>query len=84
MNLSVRVGLAFLLLAWALAAAVLSAGGGVDVLLVLLLVGLLGLRELMAREAPERLRARLGVFVFLGVMAFLYVLVQRVRDALNL
>lgn len=84
MRLSLRVTLAFLALCWAFALMLAASGAGVEALAILVLVGAVGLREVMARGAPEGLRARMGVFVFLGALAAIFVVVRRVRDVLNL
>lgn len=84
MRLAVKVGLALVLAASLLAVVVVAAGGGVDVFVTLLLLVLLVLRETPAGQAPEAMRARIGVFVFLGALAFAFVIVQRVRRVLNL
>lgn len=84
MRLSLRVALAFVAGAFATAAGVVAAGGGMASYVVLMLVLLLAVRETLAARAPKDLRARLGLFVFLGVLAFVVVAAQRVRDALRL
>lgn len=84
MRTSVRLGLAFTVAAMALACAVVWGGGALDVFLVLLLIALLVLRELLGAHATAALRTRVGVFVFLGVVAFGYIIVQRVRAILGL
>lgn len=84
MRLAARVALAFVALCWIFAVLLASADAGVEALVILLLLAAVALREVVARGAPEGLRARLGVFVFLGALAAVLVIVRRVRDALNL
>ncbi|MHB8603772.1 MAG: hypothetical protein ACYDCK_00850 [Thermoplasmatota archaeon] len=84
MRTSVRLGLAFVGAAVTLAVMVVTAGGGGDVLVVLLLLALLVSRELASPGARGDLRARTSLFVFAGILAFVAIVVARVRAILNL
>lgn len=82
MRHTVQAGLAFLV--WmGLLGVVLVSGGRLDLYVVLALIGLLVLRELLGAYASERLTSRLSVFIFVGLLAFTYIVVQRVREILN-
>lgn len=75
-------GLAFVV--WVgLLGVVLVTGGRLDLYVVLVLIGLLVLRELLGAYASRRLTSRLSVFIFVGLLAFTYIVVQRVREILN-
>lgn len=79
----VLAGLAFIV--WISALGVLLVqGGGLDLYIVLALIGLLVLRELLSTYATRALAARMAVFIFVGLLAFVYIVVERVRDILNL
>lgn len=83
MRLRVIVGLVFVL--WTALLGVLLAGGngGLDLYVVLLLIGLLVLRELVSAHATRDLTGRMGVFIFAGLVAFAWIVVARVREILN-
>lgn len=82
MRQAVKAGLAFVLWVGLLGVALVSAGR-LDLYVILLLVGVLALRELLGAYASRRLTSRLSVFIFAGLLAFLFVVVLRVREALN-
>lgn len=76
--------LAVLLGSWALVAAavVAATAGGLEVLLILVLVGTLVLRELVARGLSARTRGRVDVLVVGLALLFAVVVVQDVRRIL--
>lgn len=82
MRQAVLAGLAFVVWVGVLGV-VLVTGGRLDLYVVLLLIGLLVLRELLGAYASRRLTSRLSVFIFVGLLAFTYIVVQRVREILN-
>lgn len=82
MRLSIQVTLAFLVLI-GLLGVLLVGPGRLDLLIVLALIGLLVLRELMGSYVDQDLTARLSVFIFIGLMAFAFIVVQRVREILG-
>jgi len=82
-RLAAAAGLAFIGLV-GFAGAALASTGAIDVYVVVVLVGLLVLREALGAHAPASVRERIGVFVFLGVLAFVYIVVARIRAILNL
>ena len=84
MRLAVRAGLVFVVATFVLAALVVAGGGSVEVMAALVLVTLLLLRGVVAARAPEALRVRIGVFVFLAAAAFTLTVVQRIREVLSL
>ncbi len=63
---------------------VLVPGGDIGLLSVLLLIGVLVMRELAGAYASKALRERVDFFVYAGLVAFVAVVVQRVREILNL
>lgn len=82
MRQTVKAGLAFVV--WVgLLGVVLVSGGRLDLYVVLLLIGLLVLRELLGAYASRRLTSRLSAFIFVGLLAFTYIVVQRVREILS-
>lgn len=82
MRASILVTLAFLILAGVLGV-VLAGSGRLDLFIVLLLIGLLVLRELMGGHVSQDLTARLSIFIFVGLLAFAFIVVQRVREILG-
>lgn len=82
MRQTTTIGLAFTL--WtALLGILLVNQARLDLYIVLLLIGLLVLRALLGAYASERLTARLSIFIFLGLLAFTYIVVERVREILH-
>lgn len=63
---------------------VLAPTGRLDLYLVLTLIGLLVARALLGPYVDEALVARLDLFVLAGFAGFVFVVVQRVREILNL
>lgn len=82
MRQTTTIGLAFTL--WtALLGILLVSQARLDLYIVLLLIGLLVLRALLGAYASEHLTARLSIFIFLGLLAFTYIVVERVREILH-
>lgn len=83
MNTNGRLGFTFIVLLAVLSLFTVR-GGNLDVLIVLLLIGLLIAREMVAGGAPKVVTDRLSLFLFLGGIAFVWIVIQRVRDVLQL
>lgn len=82
MRQAVVAGLAFVV--WmALLGVVLVTGGRLDLYIVLGLIGLLVLRELLGAYASRRLTSRISAFIFVGLLAFTYIVIERVREILS-
>lgn len=82
MRQTTTLGLAFTL--WtALLGILLVTQARLDLYIVLLLIGLLVLRALLGAYASQRLTARLSIFIFLGLLAFTFIVIERVREILH-
>lgn len=84
MRLAARVGLALVAVVVLLTSAVALAQGPVEVLAVLLLIGLLVVRELTSALSSRTFRGRYDVFVWSGLALFALILVNRIRAILGL
>jgi hypothetical protein len=71
--------------AWCVAAFVLAylIGPLLETFTVLLLIGLIVVREILDIFTPSRLKERVDVFIFLGLLVFVLIVMRKVLTILN-
>lgn len=84
MRLATRAGLVLVLLTGILLVAVAGAEHPLEILAVLLLLGLLVVRELLSGYSTTDFRGRFDVFIWSGLALFVLIVIRRVRDVLGL
>ena len=61
---------------------VISGDTGLEVFLILILIGMLIIRELIEMFAPSELKVRMNLFIYTGVIIFFVLVIDKVFDAI--
>lgn len=61
---------------------VISVDTGLEVFLILILIGMLIIRELIEMFAPSELKVRMNLFIYTGVIIFFVLAINKVIDAI--
>lgn len=62
---------------------VISFGSGVEIFVILILIGVLIIRELVDMFAPSELKERINFFIYIGLIIFIVIVVNKVMDVLE-
>jgi hypothetical protein len=80
-QLSEKIALA--MIAWVLFSLVLALSSGLEVLLILILIGVLIIRELTDSFTPVRTKDRVDYFIYAFLLVFAIIVVRRVWEILS-
>ena len=81
MQLSEKIALA--MIAWVLLSLVLAMSSGLEILLILILIGVLIIRELTDSFTPVRTKDRVDYFIYAFLLVFAIIVVRRVWEILS-
>ena len=81
MQLSEKIALAMIV--WVLFSLVLAISSGLEVLLILILIGVLIIRELTDSFTPVKTKDRVDYFIYAFLLVFAIIVVRRVWEILS-
>lgn len=81
MQLAEKIALAMIV--WVLFSLVLAISSGLEVLLILILIGVLIIRELTDSFTPVRTKDRVDYFIYAFLVVFAIIVVRRVWEILS-
>jgi hypothetical protein len=82
MLISEKVTLAMTL--WVIFALIITSSAGLEVFIVLILIGVLIIRELSDVFTPFEIKNRLDVFIYVGLVIFVGILISKILNIIGI